>query len=326
MSWLGRMATTFITQFIDHPAILKTLFHTVDQNAGPVEKTSVEALLCLFRDTKDTKYLDALIMGNYDANEDDRRTLNNIIRCTVNDSALGLNEGPYYKLLMECLTTGAVIQTKVISFLHWGSAAELYEHEVEPRQMTVEGNTTWDNVIISTFWDWLTLNAWKLFWFLHSPETQCQGWQSRCSALSVRHIQLKRDLYHYLAHHLNKPTKLAQLMERWQIFGPQEETCGYLDVEFKKTGSKQYVVENIEQRIVGLTHILHHTSVSLALIRAAMCYDPDKHVIVVLHMDHLTSVFIMAKDMATMHPDSGDYYENIEPDGPIQPANSTQKK
>lgn len=293
-----------------------------------VDLMDINALLLLFRDTQKAKFLYTLVRGQYKTEtEQDRRFMCNLMLCLARDLVAHNNDSPYIKILEECIATGAVFRVNVITVLADGEE-ELYQHEVYPHAMT-QSASHWNQIVMWTFWNWLTVNSWILFWFVHTPKELCVNWSSQCNALSVEQIQMKRDLYNCLSPLLETP---EALLRAWQVFGTHEGFCGYVDISMTQTDGKSYRMKRAEQRLVALTGIGKNKTVPEALIRAALSYDPDTQVIYVLRMgkDHI-SVFVMAKNMATVCVgENGELVHdcNEEPEGPIQslPVESCLKK
>jgi len=226
---------------------------------------------------------------------------------------------------------------------------ELFEHEVEPRHLQGDETILWDRAVAALFWDEIATNSLKLFYMVHTPDissvqpcgamakylqphnnisfdipdntssnTSSNTSNNTSSNTSINtfninnitpaQLLLRERAFRYLVTH--KPVVAQSFLRCMQVFGPMVGTCGYVEI---KISLMEKAIKSIGRHNVGLAQIRPDENLPPAFLRAAMCYDPMQHVIVIIrNVDHIqqASVFVVYKHLIIIDPDTKEMYIN----------------
>jgi hypothetical protein len=206
----------------------------------------------------------------------------------------------YRDLLAEAATNPQILQVEILSTLCGlpSICSELMDHEVLPKLMQGDEQYLWDRVVAAVMWDYVGENATYLYRLAHSTDDG-----STVNNVTPAQLRVRERAFRYLVK--NHATLAPRFMNRMQVTGPIVGTCGYVEMQVTIDSNMRGTLKNVSRHNVGLAQIRPSENLPPAFLRAAMAYDLEQHVILVIRnvdVQEQCSVFVMDKHLIVIDP------------------------
>lgn len=216
----------------------------------------------------------------------------------------------YRDLLAQAATNPEILQVEVVSTLCGlpSICQELMEHEVAPKLMRGNEVYVWDRVVAAVMWDYVGENTTSIFRLAHSTEDASNFVVNNVTPAQLR---MRERAFRYLVK--NHATLAPRFMSRMQVTGPIVGTCGYVEIQVTLDSSLKGTLKTVSRHNVGLAQIRPCENLPPAFLRAAMAYDLEQHVIVLIrnaNVQNQCSVFVMDKHLIVIDPLTQEVFAN----------------